>query len=225
MKELEQKIGYKFVDAKLLETALTHSSYANEDKHKSRSSNERLEFLGDSVLGMLVTEFLYENFPALPEGRMTRIRAELVCEQSLLGAAAKLGLGDCLMLGKGEENSGGRRRAGILSDCVEAVIAALYLDGGPGAAGAFIQKFVLPERISDILNADSDHKTSLQELIQQKPGQVLEYSLLCERGPDHMKEFTVTVLLNGIPVGEGVGRSKKEAEQSAAESALESLRQ
>ena len=224
MNEFERKTGYIFTDGELLKTALTHSSYANEHNRRKQKSNERLEFLGDSVLGMLVAEFLYENFPDLPEGRMTRIRAEFVCEQNLYAAAAKLGLGDCVKLSKGEERSGGRVRPGILSDCVEAVIAALYLDGGIAAAGDFVKKFILPERKSDILNTGSDCKTALQELIQQKPGQELEYSLIGKSGPDHMREFTVTVSLNGNPIGEGSGRSKKEAEQSAAGNAMEKLK-
>ena len=221
MQQLQEKLNYEFHDAGLIRTALTHSSYANE--HHCQS-NERLEFLGDSVLGMVVAAHLYRRFPELPEGRMTRLRAELVCEQSLWPVAASLGFGGMLRLGKGEELSGGRERHSILADCVEAVIAAMYLDGGFGVAEDFIIKHILSQLDEGMPDAVSDCKTELQELVQQKPNQVLSYVCVGETGPDHMKNFTFEAQLNGRTVGRGEGRTKKEAEQNAAKRALEELR-
>jgi ribonuclease-3 len=221
---LEKKLGYCFQDRQLLKTALTHSSYANENRAMGLSSNERLEFLGDSVLGMVVASHLYLHYPELPEGRMTRLRAELVCEQSLVGVAQELELGRSIRLGKGEEHSGGRQRQSILADCVEAVIAAMYLDGGMDVARSFIDRFILSDLSNSKEHGSSDYKTALQELVQQKSGQIITYSLLDEQGPDHMKVFTAQVSLNDVPIGEGVGHTKKEAEQSAARHALEALR-
>ncbi len=221
MKRLEEAIGYRFRDISLLENALSHSSYANERFHNSLKSNERLEFLGDSVLGMVVAEYLYHTCPERPEGELSRMRADMVCETSLAAIAAKLSLGDHLLLGHGETISGGKKRASILADAVESVIAAIYLDGGFAPAKEFIHKFVLfatPEKPQNI-----DHKTALQELVQQKKGQVITYTLSGESGPDHCKEFTVQVCINGQVVGEGTGSSKKRAEQNAARDALEKL--
>lgn len=220
MDKLEEKLKYGFRDKNLLSVALTHSSYANENKSGGFKSSERLEFLGDSVLGMVVAEHLYNNFPELPEGRMTRLRAEFVCEQSLVRVARDLDLGQHIRLGRGEEHSGGRQRQSILADCMEAVIAALYLDGGMDVARAFIVGSVLTELRCEAAGQGSDYKTLLQELVQQKSGQILSYELINESGPDHVKEFTVRVLLNGNPVGEGRGRTKKEAEQFAAKYAF-----
>ncbi len=221
MQELQTKLNYEFKDPALIRTALTHSSYANE--HRCQS-NERLEFLGDSILGMVVAAYLYRLYPDMPEGKMTRFRAELVCEQSLHRVAGKLGFGENLRLGKGEELSGGRERASILADCVEAVIAALYLDGGFETARAFIMEHILSNLEQPGFAYGSDYKTELQELVQQKPNQSLSYVMVAESGPDHKKTFTAEVRLNGAVLGSGEGRTKKEAEQNAACVALRSLR-
>jgi len=221
MKHLEEAIGYRFRDISLLENALSHSSYANERFHNSLRSNERLEFLGDSVLGMVVAEHLYRTCPERPEGELSRMRADMVCETSLAAIAAKLSLGEHLLLGHGETISGGKKRASILADAVESVIAAIYLDGGFAPAKDFIHRFVLfaaPEKTKNV-----DYKTALQELVQQKKGQSITYMLSGESGPDHCKEFTVQVCINDQVVGEGTGSSKKRAEQNAARDALEKL--
>lgn len=222
MKSLESKLGYQFRDVSLLEHALTHSSYANEHHLGSISSNERLEFLGDSVLGMIVADYLYRTFPDLPEGDLTRIRANLVCENSLVLVAKALNLGHYLKLGKGENACGGRNRPSILADAVEAVLAAVFLDGGLEYDRNIIQHFIL-NHMDQVNQASRDHKTYLQELVQRKSGQVLTYQLVGESGPDHSKTFTMQVLLNGISIGQGSGRSKKEAEQAAANAAIQRL--
>ena len=222
IKDLEEAIGYRFHNISLLQNALTHSSFANERWHNSLLSNERLEFLGDSILGMLVAEYLYRNFPDRPEGELTRMRADMVCEKTLASVAARIHLGDHLMLGHGEEQGGGRSRDSILADAVESVIAACFLDGGIEAAQRFIRTFILVEvPVSQMHNAD--YKTKLQELVQQKKNQVLSYTLTGESGPDHDKHFTVAVSLNGGMVGQGEGRSKKRAEQEAAHAAIRNL--
>ena len=222
IKELEEAIGYRFHNITLLQNALTHSSYANERWHNSLMSNERLEFLGDSILGMLVAEYLYRNFPDRPEGELTRMRADMVCEKTLAAVANRIDLGKHLLLGNGEEQGGGRSRNSILADAVESVIAASFLDGGMGAAQQFIQKFILVEvPVTKLHNAD--YKTALQELVQQKKNQVLSYTLVGESGPDHDKRFAVEVKLNGSVVGIGSGSSKKRAEQDAARAAIEAL--
>jgi ribonuclease-3 len=224
VRELEKKLGYEFKDRALLERAMVHSSYANENRQLGLECNERLEFLGDSVLGLAVARHLFLSFPGMPEGRMTRLRAELVCEQSLYSVAQKLGLGKYLMLGRGEEMTGGRERQSRLADCVEAVIAAMYLDGGMDVATEFISRMILADLDPGAHAASGDHKTELQELIQRRSGQVLAYELVGESGPDHCKTFTARVTLNGVAIGEGAGRSKKEAEQAAACRALEELK-
>ena len=222
IKDLEAAIGYKFKDISLLQNALAHSSYANERWHNSLMSNERLEFLGDSILGMMVAEYLYRTFPDRPEGELTRMRADMVCEQTLANVAGRIGLGNHLLLGKGEEQGGGRTRNSILADAVESVIAATFLDGGMSAAKQFIQKFILVEvPVKKLHNVD--YKTGLQELVQQKKNQVLSYALVGESGPDHDKHFEVEVSLNGKVVGLGSGSSKKRAEQDAARVAIEAL--
>lgn len=222
MQELEKKLNYKFKDISLLKNALTHSSYANENKGEGMSSNERLEFLGDSVLGVVTAKFLYGTVPSLPEGKMTRLRAELVCEQSLYGVATDIDLGKYLRMGRGEEKNGGRKRSSILADAVEAVIAAMYLDGGIEPVEAFIKANILnPESIE--AHHSVDYKTELQELVQQTAGQVLAYIPAGETGPDHDKTFGAKVSLNGEIIGEGQGRTKKEAEQAAACEALKKL--
>lgn len=224
MTALEERLGHSFRNRALLETAVTHSSYANENRASGIVCNERLEFLGDSVLGVTVADFLYRHFPDMPEGRMTRLRAELVCEQSLHRVALELHLGDYLRLGKGEEHNGGRERASILSDAVEAVIAAMYLDAGMETAAGFIHRCLLDDVRTIETPSFTDYKTALQELVQRQSGQVLSYELVGEEGPDHAKTFRMQVYLNGEPVGLGTGRTKKEAEQTAAASALEALR-
>lgn len=222
MKDLEAAIGYRFQNIQLLQNALTHSSYANERWHNSLLSNERLEFLGDSVLGMLVAEYLYHNFPNRPEGELTRMRADMVCEQTLAAAANRIGIGEHLLLGHGEERFGGRTRNSILADAMESVIAACFLDGGIEAALGIVRKYILVEvPVTKLHNAD--HKTALQELVQQKKNQVLTYTLVGQSGPDHDKKFDVEVSLNGTVVGRGSGSSKKRAEQMAAASAIENL--
>ena len=222
IKDLEEAIGYRFRNITLLQNALTHSSYANERWHDSLKSNERLEFLGDSILGMVVAEYLYKNFPDRPEGELTRMRADMVCEASLAAIADKIDLGTHLLLGHGEERFGGRTRASILADAVESVIAACFLDGGMAAARDFIQRFVLTDVPVKRLH-NVDYKTTLQELVQRKKDQVLSYTLTGESGPDHDKQFCVAVSLNGKTVGEGSGSSKKRAEQAAAQKAIEAL--
>ena len=222
IKDLETAIGYRFRDLSLLQNALAHSSYANERWHNSLMSNERLEFLGDSVLGMLVANYLYRTFPNRPEGELTRMRADMVCETTLARVANQLELGKHLLLGKGEEQGGGRSRNSILADAVESVIAACYLDGGMEAAVAFVEKFILVTVPTKKMN-NADYKTALQELVQQKKNQTLSYRLAGESGPDHDKQFTVELTLNGILVGTGTGSSKKRAEQEAAHAALSKL--
>ncbi len=222
IKDLEQALGYRFQNISLLQNALAHSSYANERWHNSLLSNERLEFLGDSVLGMLVAEYLYRTFPDRPEGELTRMRADMVCETTLAGAANRIGLGEHLLLGHGEQRFGGRQRDSILADAMESVIAAAFLDGGLEAAKGIVRRFILVEvPVKKLHNAD--YKTQLQELVQQKKNQTLSYALVEERGPDHDKEFTVEVSLNGTVVGRGTGSSKKRAEQQAACAAIEKL--
>ena len=222
IKDLEAAIGYRFKNISLLQNALTHSSYANERWHNSLLSNERLEFLGDAVLGMTVAKYLYQTFPDRPEGELTRMRADMVCEQTLAKVAAKIELGRHLLLGNGEEQGGGRSRNSILADAVESIIAASYLDGGMEAAQRFIEQFILVEvPVKQLHNAD--YKTALQELVQQKKNQVLTYSLVGESGPDHDKKFDVEVKLNGNVIGTGSGSSKKRAEQDAARVALEKI--
>ena len=222
IKDLEAAIGYKFKNITLLQNALTHSSYANEQWHDSLKSNERLEFLGDSILGMVVAEHLYKTQPDRPEGVLTRMRADMVCERSLAEIAQKLNLGSHLLLGKGEEQSGGRNRPSILADAVESVIAACFLDGGMEPAESFIRRFVLCN-VPVVTMKNVDYKTALQELVQQKKNQILSYKLVGESGPDHDKQFLVELTLNDTVVGKGVGTSKKRAEQDAARVALEAL--
>ena len=222
IKDLETAIGYRFHNISLLQNALTHSSYANERWHNSLLSNERLEFLGDSVLGMLVAEYLDRNFPDRPEGELTRMRADMVCEQTLAAVANRIGIGEHLLLGHGEEQGGGRSRNSILADAMESVIAACFLDGGMEAALGIVQKFILVEVPVKKLH-NTDYKTTLQELVQRKKNQTLIYALVGQSGPDHNKQFVVEVSLNGSVVGKGTGTSKKRAEQDAARDATERL--
>ena len=224
MEALEQALGYQFKNVALLREALRHSSYANEHRGEEAVSNERLEFLGDSVLGFVTAEFLFARHPDAPEGELTRIRARLVCEESLHEVALLLGLGRYLCLGHGEEAGGGRERASILADATEAVIAAVYLDGGIEAASALIHRVLLDDA-HELRAAEKrrDYKTVLQEYVQRTPGRILRYRLADESGPDHNKTFTISVTLNDVVIGTGVGHSKKEAEQKAACGALETL--
>ncbi len=220
MKALQKAIGYQFKNEELLKNALTHSSYAHEHKHPEWC-NERLEFLGDSVLSIVVSDYLFHNYPTTPEGELTRIRAASVCEKALFGFAKQIGLGDALLLSRGEQNTGGRNRPSILADAFEALIAAIYLDGGMNPAKAFILKYVTPTLDQHRQGAYKDFKTLLQEVIQQNPEDRLTYLLVEESGPDHDKCFKYEVHINSNLVGTGTGRSKKEAEQAAAKEALE----
>ncbi|MEI3089302.1 MAG: ribonuclease III [Oscillospiraceae bacterium] len=220
--KLEQGLGYTFRNKALLENALTHSSYANENRERHLPDNERLEFLGDSILGFVVAEYLYRNFPDKPEGELTRIRADLVCERNLAEAAATIELGSYLLLGHGEEQGGGRKRDSIVSDAMESVIAASFMDGGFAAAKEIIDRLIL-SNIPKGRPRNFDYKTAFQELVQRKKDQQIHYELTGESGPDHDKHFEVEVLLNGKAVGHGVGSSKKRAEQAAAEAAIEAL--
>ena len=222
IKDLEVALGYRFQNITLLQNALTHSSYANERWHDSLKSNERLEFLGDSILGMVVAEYLYRTFPERPEGELTRMRADMVCEQALADIACRLQLGQFLLLGHGEEQCGGRNRASILADAVESIIAATFLDGGMDAAKRLIEKFVLCN-VPKMQLHNIDFKTTLQEQVQKKKNQVLTYALVGESGPDHDKRFAVAVSLNGEEIGRGEGSSKKRAEQDAARMALSNM--
>jgi len=217
--DFQKKIGYKFKNEGLLETALTHSSYANENKLSY--NNERLEFLGDSVLGFITADYLYNSFGKVREGELTKIKAFLVCESSLFGFAKEIGLGEYILLGRGEEQTGGSERPSVVSDAFEAVIAAVFLDGGIKVARSFVLGFIVPA--IEKRDVDEDYKTMLQELIQKERGNSVRYELIAETGPDHDKVFTAAVILNGKVVGEGSGKSKKEAQQSAAKAALELL--
>ena len=219
-KELHRLIGYEFKNKELLITALTHSSYANEAKGCVKY-NERLEFLGDSVLSIVVSDYIYLHCPELPEGKLTKLRASLVCEKSLYVYAKQINMGKHIRLSKGERRSGGDDRPSILSDAFEALIAAIYLDGGIEPAREFILRFVIPDIKSTKPKKFKDYKTSLQEIIQKNPEEKLSYVLVKETGPDHDKHFVVEVHLNSNVIGKGGGRSKKEAEQQAAREALE----
>ena len=221
---LEKKLGYTFRCKEQLQAALYHSSYANEHRCCGVSSNERLEFLGDAVLGLVTADYLYHKHPDLPEGDLTRMRAALVCEESLYEVAQRLGLGSELRLGKGEEAGGGRQRTSILADATEAVFAAVYLDGGISAASALIHRVLLDvEREEVVEERRRDYKTQLQERVQRQAGQELTYCMVGEEGPDHAKTFITEVRLNGAAIGRGSGHSKKESEQMAAKAALEKL--
>ena len=220
MTELQAKIGYEFKNLSLLSEALTHSSFSNENKNKIKC-NERLEFLGDSVLSLVVTNYIFLNFKQLPEGDLTQLRASLVCEKTLYKFAKMIDLGRVIKLSRGERHGGGADRPSILSDAFEALIAAIFLDGGYESARDFIMNFI-PDEIKNIHKKPiKDYKTTLQEIVQKNPGERLEYRLIGESGPDHDKHFVSEVLLNSNSIGRGGGKSKKEAEQQAAREALE----
>lgn len=223
MDQLEQKIGYRFRNKKLLRRALTHSSYANEKKLGKLGCNERLEFLGDAVLELISSDVLYARFPQIPEGELTKKRASLVCEPSLAYCARQFGLPEYLLLGRGEDMTGGRMRDSIVSDATEALLGAIYLDGGFERAREFVLKFILNDIERKQLFYDS--KTILQELVQEDGKQPVEYVLTGESGPDHNKQFEVEVRINGIPAGNGAGHTKKAAEQAAAYQALRKIKQ
>lgn len=225
LKELESVIHYTFSDMKKLLLALTHSSFANEKKCDGLCSNERLEFLGDAVLNIVTSDYIYRNFPSLPEGELTKTRAAIVCEGSLMKCANRIGLGSYLMLGKGEENTGGRTRTSILSDAFEALIGAIYLDGGLQQASGFIFN-IMSELFRDISSNElyKDYKTQFQELVQKKGEQRISYRILEEKGPDHDKVFVVQAYVGDNALGTGEGKSKKEAEQLAAKAALDNLK-
>lgn len=221
LSELQNRMGYTFRDDHLLRHALAHSSYANEHRGEVPGSNERLEFLGDSVLGVITAEYLYSHFRSLPEGNLTKMRAALVCENSLFQFAKELDLGSFLLLGHGEERSGSRSRPSIVSDAFEAVLAAVYLDGGFEAAKNYVLPFLIKgAKELHTGTRDHDYKTTLQEIAQQNPGELIHYEMIDSTGPDHAKIFEVHCYLNSNLLGKGKGRSKKEAEQMAAKEAL-----
>ncbi len=220
MEVLQKNLNYKFNNIKLLENALSHSSYANEMRN-GITSNERLEFLGDSVLSVIVADYLFKNFKNIPEGELTKLRASLVCEKSLCAFSREICLGDFLLLGRGEEKGGGRQRDSILADAFEAVLAAIYLDGGMEAAREYVLRFILAELQNRDDEVFKDYKTALQEIIQRNPEESVTYILKSESGPDHDKIFEVEVHLNSNVIGTGKGKNKKQAEQMAAKQALE----
>ena len=220
LSELEKRMGYHFQNRHFLEVGVTHSSYANEVKGKIEY-NERQEFLGDAVLSIIVSDYIYENYTNLPEGELTKLRASLVCEKSLCEFSQQLGLGEFLRLGHGEDLMGGRERPSILADAFEAVLAAIYLDGGIEPATTYVLGFVKKALENMESAAFKDYKTLLQEIIQQNREERLTYALVGESGPDHDKRFEVNVLLNSNVIGHGIGKSKKSAEQLAAKEALE----
>ena len=228
IRSLENTLGYAFKNGSLLERALTHSSYSNESglKNHHMYCNERLEFLGDSVLSLITSNYLYSKFADCPEGELTRMRAEVVCERALSGYANTIGLGNYLLLGIGEEKNNGRSRKSILADAFEALLAAIYLDAGDNGMET-VQKFLLPfiakeiENIGKSKGFSGDPKSLLQQFVQQAEGDFLEYVVVEQSGPDHMKTFRVEARLNSNVIGRGQGRSKREAEQNAAKEALE----
>ena len=218
MKNLDKSIGYTFKDKELLSLALTHSSYSNELSGEAKC-NERLEFLGDSVLSIIVSDYIYKKFET-PEGELTKLRASLVCEEALFDFAKQINLGDYIKLGKGEANNGGNKRPSILSDAFEALLAAMYLDGGIEPVRKLVLGFVKKDLQDTKRITFKDYKTELQEIIQKNPEEKIEYVLIDEQGPDHDKLFTVSIELNSLSIAKGTGKSKKAAEQAAAHEAL-----
>lgn len=219
MDNLEKILGIEFKNKEYLKTALTHSSYANESRNNEKS-NERLEFLGDAVLSLIISDYIFKNCPDLPEGELTKLRACVVCEKALYNFAKQMNIGSFLRLSHGEKRSNGHKRPSILADAFEAILAAIYLDSGFEQARKFVLKFVENDLKNPKIKVFKDYKTSLQEIIQQNPEEKLEYVLAGASGPDHDKLFSVHVKLNSNIVGKGVGKSKKEAEQKAAKEAL-----
>ena len=223
LKTFQETIGYEFRNEQLLKQALTHSSYANEKHMRKLSDNERLEFLGDAVLEVVSSDFLFKNYPKLSEGDLTKFRASIVCEPTLALCTKEIDLGKYLYLGKGENQTGGRLRKSILSDAMEAVIGAIYLDGGIEKAREFVHRFILTDVENKKLFYDS--KTILQEIVQGNYSENLHYVILSEEGPDHDKSFTVEARIGDMPIGRGNGHTKKAAEQEAAYQALLVLKQ
>lgn len=225
IKQLEKQLGIAFNDPELLKQAFTHSSYVNEHRTKEKHiHNERLEFLGDAVLELGVSQFLYRNNPSMPEGEMTKLRASIVCEPSLEKFAQELEFGKHLLLGKGEEQTGGRKRPAILADAFEAFLGALYLDQGYEKTIKFLERTVFTKIVTGAFSHAMDYKSQLQEFVQQEQDNWIEYEIIDEKGPSHSKEFIAQVKINGEVSGEGLGRTKKEAEQRAAKAALDQLK-
>lgn len=220
--QLQEQLGIAFNDQKLLKQAFTHSSYVNEHRHKEFSDNERLEFLGDAVLELAVSQYLYRQNRNMAEGEMTKLRASIVCEPSLMDFASDLKFGEYILLGKGEEQTGGRTRPALLADAFEAFLGALYLDQGFDTALEFLNDHVFPKISTGAFSHAMDYKSQLQELVQQYKNQSAEYIIVDENGPSHNKEFVAQVVIKGNVSGVGVGRTKKEAEQRAAKRALDS---
>ena len=223
LNELEKKIGYRFSDFSYLEHAMRHSSYCNEQKMDRFMNNERLEFLGDAVLELVTSEFLYLNYPKMPEGEATRKRASMVCEQTLALCAKEIELGSYLYLGKGEDHTGGRERASVISDALEALIGAIYLDGGFTSAKEFVERFILNGIEEKQLFFDS--KTIFQEMMQSITTEPIHYKMVAEEGPDHCKTFTIELFVGEQSAGIGSGKSKKAAEQAAAYDAIKKIKQ
>ncbi|WP_237662546.1 ribonuclease III [Sutcliffiella horikoshii] len=222
---LQDNLGVQFQNEKLLYQAFTHSSYVNEHRRKPYEDNERLEFLGDAVLELTISQFLYKKYPMMSEGQLTKLRASIVCEPSLVSFANDLSFGKYVLLGKGEEITGGRARPALLADVFEAFIGALYLDLGLDTVFQFLEKYVYPKINEGAFSHVMDFKSQLQEMIQRNALGVIEYEVLEEKGPAHNREFVSKVSLNKEEMGIGVGRSKKEAEQHAAQVALQKLKQ
>ncbi|AYV65977.1 ribonuclease III [Niallia circulans] len=220
MKELQDKLGIHFTNEKLLKQAFTHSSYVNEHRRKPHEDNERLEFLGDAVLELTVSKFLFNKFPMMSEGELTKLRAAIVCEPSLVSFANELSFGKYVLLGKGEEMTGGRTRPALLADVFEAFIGALYLDQGLDSVVAFLEEVIFPKINNGAFSHVMDFKSQLQEYVQRDAVGTIEYKILLEKGPAHNREFISQVFLNNRELGTGMGRSKKEAEQQAAQKSL-----
>lgn len=222
LEAFQEKLGYHYQSHVLLQEALTHSSYANEHRHKGIKDNERLEFLGDAILDLIISEYLFKKYPSMPEGDLSKIRASIVCEGSLAKVAKKIDLGHYILLGKGEEMTGGRERASIMADAFEAVTGSLFLDGGFEEAKAFLQETLIAdvELTEHIETLYADYKTLLQEAVQKSSMNPIHYEVVGEEGPDHDKHFYVEVYHEEKCLGRGIGKSKKEAEQDAAQKAL-----
>src|SRR5690625_1399763 len=223
LNELAKSFGLSFADETLLIQAFTHSSYVNEHRKRRHLDNERLEFVGDAVLELGVLQFLYKENVAMPEGEMTKLRASIVCEESLFHFAQELQFGDYILLGKGEERTGGRERPALLADVFEAFLGALFLDQGYNGVISFLEQFIFPKITTGAFSHGMDYKSQLQELVQRDKNVTIEYQIIDEKGPSHNKEFKAQVQINGEVSKVGVGRTKKEAEQRAAKYALDSL--
>lgn len=223
LEELQERLQLRFHQPQLLQEAFTHSSFVNEQRQKTKVHNERLEFLGDAVLQITVSDFLFHQFPKYPEGKLTKMRAAIVCEPSLAKFAAQLQLGDYIVLGRGEEHLGGRTRPALLADLFESLLGAVYLDQGLEAARTFLQTYIFPNLQFDEYVVSKDYKSTLQEHVQQVVLGPIQYQITEERGPAHNREFVATVSISGVVHGTGIGKSKKDAEQRAAAEALNTL--